>query len=328
MPLRLDPQGFEQGLATFIRAPIGDIEDLQEGMVAVAGVPFDLAGTGRAGARIGPRVIREASLRYSMMVALDSVDPNTQVRLHVPDGDLRGKVLDLGDTNSYPVDWHKMEMHLRRSMYEVARRGALPIFLGGDHLISYPLVLGFRDAMAERDRGKVGYIQFSSQLDLGDEDPLWGRVWRGATARRILESGAVSRRNMVYVGANGYLPRDQVALAEELDFKVFTLGDVEREGMEKVTREALERAGEGCGAVYVSMDADVIDGAYLQSASDHRFQGVTVPELEHAMNIIAESKAGALDIVGCNPTLEFGGEGRTATQWAAWMAFRFMMPRL
>jgi arginase family enzyme len=133
---------------------------------------------------------------------------------------------------------------------------------------------------------------------------------------------------MVYVGANGYLPRDQVAMAEELDFKVFTLGDVERDGMEKVTREALERAGEGCGAVYVSMDADVIDGAYLQSASDHRFQGVTVPELEHAMNIISESKAGALDVVGCNPTLEFGGQGRTATQWAAWMAFRFMMPRL
>ena len=75
-------------------------------------------------------------------------------------------------------------------------------------------------------------------------------------------------------------------------------------------------------------DCDVIDGAYLQSASDHRFQGVTVPELEHAMNIISESKAGALDVVGCNPTLEFGGQGRTATQWAAWMAFRFMMPHL
>ena len=328
MPLRPDTQGLEQGLPTFTRAPVGDIEDLEEGMVAVVGVPYDVAGTGRVGSRIAPRVIREASLRYTMMVAVDSVDPNTHTRLHVPDGDLRGKVLDLGDTNVYPVDWPKMEIHLRRSMYEVARRGALPIFLGGDHLISYPLLLGFRDAMAERGHGKVGYIQFSSQLDLGDEDPLWGRVWRGATARRIMESGAVDRRNMVYVGTNGYLPRDQVAMAEELEFKVFTLGDVEREGMEKVTREALERAGEGCGAVYVSMDADVIDGAYLQSASDHRFQGVTVPELEHAMNIICESKAGALDIVGSNPTLEFGGQGRTATQWAAWMAFRFMMPRL
>ena len=329
MTLAPDPQGWEQGVATFIRAPLGDLEDLEEGMVAVVGVPYDVAATGRIGARSGPRIIREASLRYSSsLLRGHNVDPNTYVRVHVPDGDLRGKILDLGDTNIYPVDWGKMEAHLRRSMYEVVRRGALPVFLGGDHIISYPLLLGFRDAIAERGGGKVGYIQFSSQLDLGDEDALWGRVWRGATSRRILESGAVSRENMVYIGTNGYLPRDQVAMAEELEFKVFTLGDVERDGIQKVTQEALDIAGKGCDAVYVSMDADVIDGAYLQSATDHRFQGVTVPELEHAMNLICESKAGALDVVGSNPTLEFSGQGRTATQWAAWMAFRFIMPRL
>ena len=328
MPLALDPQSPEQGIPTFVSAPTGDIEDLEEGMVAVVGVPYDVADTGRIGARYGPRLIREASLRYSSILNRGrSVDPNTRVIVQVTDGDMRGKILDLGDTNVYPVDWGKMEAHLRRAMYEVTRRGALPVFLGGDHIISYPLLLGYRDAMAERGGGKIGYIQFSSQLDLGDEDALWGRVWRGATTRRILESGAVSPQNMVYIGTNGYLPRDQVAMAEELEFKVFTLGDVERDGMEKVTHEALDVAGEGCDAVYVSMDADVIDGAYLQSASDHRFQGVMVPELEHAMNIICESKAGALDIVGCNPTMEFSGQGRSATQWAAWMAFRFMMPR-
>ena len=260
MTLAPDPQGWEQGIPTFIRAPLGDLEDLEEGMVAVVGVPYDVSSTGRIGSRSGPRIIREASLRYSSSL-LHNVDPNTHVRVHVPDGDLRGKVLDLGDTNVYPVDWSKMEAHLRRSMYEIARRGALPVFLGGDHIMSYPLLLGYRDAMAERGRGKVGYIQFSSQLDLGDEDALWGRVWRGATTRRILESGAVGRENMVYIGTNGYLPRDQIAMAEELEFKVFTLGDVERDGIEKVTQEALDVAGDGCDAVYVSMDADVINGA-------------------------------------------------------------------
>ena len=43
------------------------------------------------------------------------------------------------------------------------------------------LVLGVRDAMDDRGQGRIGYIQFSSQLDLGDRDPLWGRVWRGAS---------------------------------------------------------------------------------------------------------------------------------------------------
>ena len=193
-------------------------------MVAVAGVNYDLSSTARLGARFAPMTIRETSGYYTYS------------------GD---KIVDLGNLTVSHLDWPKAASDLRLQTYEIARLGVTPIILGGDHFITYPLVQGFLDAVVERGGQRVGYIQFSSQLDLGDEDPQWGKVWRGATARRILDSGAVATNNMVWVGVHGYLPQAQLAMVDALSLNVFTLSDIRREGIEPVTQRALELAGEG-----------------------------------------------------------------------------------
>ena len=84
-------------------------------------------------------------------------------------------------------------------------RGAIPIALGGDHFIASALARGYREATG----GNIGYIQLSSRLDLGLRDPAWGDVWRGATVRRLLDSGTVHPKNLVWIGSNGYVPLDQ-----------------------------------------------------------------------------------------------------------------------
>ena len=329
MSLRLFSEAAEEGAATFFKAPLGDVEELKEGMVAIAGVPYDLAGSTRKGARYGPRNLREASTRYARSLEKSvSIDFATKSRVTTSEGVLQQKVRDIGDTNMYPVDWDKMGPYLRRCMHQVASTGALPIFAGGDHVISHPLVLGFQDTVKARGSGRIGYIQFSSQLDLGDEDPMWGKLWRGSVARRILESGAVRPENLVFVGTNGYIPQTQVTMARDKSLTVYTLGQVEQRGIEVVTKEAIACAGEGCEAIYVSIDADVIDGVYVQSASDIRFQGLSVLELERAMQVLSESKVGALDVVGSNPVFAFASQGRTGSQWAAHLVFRFIAPRL
>ena len=53
-----------EGIPTFLRAPQGGPEDLKEGMMAVAGVPYDLSCTSRIGARFAPRAIRQESDYY------------------------------------------------------------------------------------------------------------------------------------------------------------------------------------------------------------------------------------------------------------------------
>ena len=307
MPLRKDPLPRISGIMTFMRAPVGRLEDLKEGMVAVAGVFYDLSSTARVGSRFATITVRETSGYYPYV------------------GD---RMVDLGNLNVTHLDWPKTSSDLRQQMYQIARLGATPVILGGDHFITCPLVEGFLDAVTERGGKKIGYIQFSSQLDLGEEDPLWGKVWRGATAKRILDSGAVAPSNMVWVGVNGYVPQDQLAMVEELDLNVFTLSDIRKDGIEPVTERALELAGEGCDAVYVSVDVNAVDGVLVPGVDAPSFRGVRNIDLLKAADILAESKAGALDLVGFNPLIESGGQNETGERFGSLLINRFMTPRI
>jgi arginase family enzyme len=308
------------GILTFLGVPEGDLEDLREGMIAVAGVSYDLSTTGRVGSRYAPRAYRDTSQYYASAFRRDAlVEIVTGDRMRRP---RRLRILDLGDLNVYPLDWPATEAALRRAMGEIARRGATPVILGGDHLITAPLVQGYADAVRERTGRPVGYVRFSSQLDLGEEDPVWGRVWRGTTARRLLDSGAVDRRNMAWIGTNDYLREEDWALSRKLELAVFTLDDVRRQGVVEVVEQAVDIAGEGCAAIYVSVDFDVLDGGYVAMQGIPRFDGLTSTELLRAVDVLRRTKAGALDLVGLNPTVNMPSV--TGQRFGVWLVIRFL----
>ena len=310
------------GIMTFMRSRQGDVEDLEEGIVAIAGVSYDTSCTSKIGARYAPRAIRVVSSSWSSFPGV-SVVINTAQRITVPEHD-KLRIVDVGDLNVYPVDWEKTHASLRDSMGQIARVGAFPVILGGDHFITYPLVQGFGDAVADRGgRGKkIGYIQLSSQLDLGDEDPVWGRVWRGATARRIIDTGAVDARNMVWMGTNGYVREEQWALARELGLNILTLDDIRREGITTITRRAADIAGDGCDSIYLSVDVDVLDGGYMSMTGAPSFDGMRNVDLLKAIDVLRRTKIGAMDLVGVNPTVDM--VGISGAEFARWLVTRLI----
>ena len=324
MESREGPKPTPEGVLTFMRAPLGDVEDLRQGMIAVVGVSFDLSTTGRRGASWSPVKIRETSQYYARNLEGDgTIEITTGEVLETAE---RSRLLDLSDMNVYPLEWPKTEAALRSQMTDIASRGPTIVVLGGDHLITYPLVQGFRDGVVARGGKRVGYIQFSSGLDLGSNDPLWGKVWRGATARQILETGTVDPRNMVWIGVNGYQPQSELEFARESGLKVFSLDEVRRDGIQRVTDEALQIAGDGCDTIYASVDYDVLDGGNAPGASATHFRGITNAELLQTVDMLGRGKVGAIDIVGANPLLELLSE--TAERFGAWLAFRFIWPHI
>ena len=325
MPSRTTALPRTSGILTFMRAPFGTLDDLREGTVAIVGVNYDQSSTARIGSRFAPYILREASLSYTdLFEGGEVVDSHSGRRVRYSGGNL----LDLGDLDVFPVHAAKNERALRQQSYEIARRGATAVFLGGDHFITYPLVLGYQDAVRERGGGSIGYIQLSSQLDLGDEDPIFGKVWRGATAKSILDSGAVAPKNMVWVGVHGYVPQPQLALIDEFDLKVFTLADVRRDGIENVARRAVELAGEGCDAIYVSVDCNSVDGVYAPGVDAPSFRGLRNVDLLKVADILATSNPGALDLVGCNPMIEHANRGKTGEHVGVGLILRFIAPRM
>ncbi len=329
MPLRSDPLPRTAGILTFVRAPASTTADLEEGHVAVAGVPYDMSTTSRIGARFGPGAYRETSNYYAPhMESRDSGAVEINSRERVSPERVRESLRDLGDFTVYAIEWDKNRASLRESMYQIARTGALPVIMGGDHFITFPLMQGFKDAVLERGGSKIGYIQFSSQLDLGDEDPAWGRVWRGATARRILDGGMAEARNMVWVGTNGYIRSEQWEMARERGLNVFTLADVRSQGIEAVARQAAEIAGDGCDSIYLSVDLDVLDGGYVAGTAAPSFDGMRNIDLWEAMDVLTHCNVGALDLCGLNPNIEIDGLGKTGQRFGVHLILRFIYPRI
>ena len=319
---RESPKPTPEGILSFLGASIGDVEDLKDGMIAVVGVNFDLSTTGRVGARWTPVKIRETSGYYTRYLEA-TIEITTGEVLETSD---KSKLLDLSDMNVYPLEWPKTEAALRSQMTDIASRGPIILVLGGDHLITYPLLQGYRDAIVARGGKKVGYIQFSGSLDLGYSDPLWGKVWRGTTARQILETETVDPSNMVWIGLKGYQPQNELKFAQDMGLRVFSLEDIRREGIQRVTEEALKVAGDGCDSIYASVDYDVVDGGHVPGSAGTHFRGLTNVELLLAVDMLARGNVGAMDIVGANPLLELLSE--TAERFGAWLALRFIWPHI
>ena len=194
------------GIMSFMRAPQGDVEDLEEGMIGIAGVTYDLSCTSRIGARFAPRAIRDTSAYYGgYSPARGGGGDNHRPEDEVPRGresNRPGRPERLSRRLG-PDGSRVCETPCTRSR----RTGALPVILGGDHFITYPLVEGFKDAVAGGGDKKIGYIQFSSQLDLGEQDPVWGTcVARGDspphTGRRDggLQEHGLGRHERLHTG--------------------------------------------------------------------------------------------------------------------------------
>ena len=160
--------------------------------VAIIGAPFDDAVSHRPGARFGPRAIREAQYTSGSIYSLQlDVEPFELLT-----------VVDAGDANIVPAWIERGHALIYRKVLEVARTGAIPIVLGGDHSITWPSATAIAEV---RRPGSVGIVHFDAHADTANDD--WGVLaGHGTPMRRLIESGAVLGKNFVQVGLRGYWP--------------------------------------------------------------------------------------------------------------------------
>ena len=313
MPYQRDLLPSFAGINSFARAPRAGFDDIQPGTVAVVGIPYDGASTSRQGVRQGPRAIREASadfiydLQASQSGAL--IDVITGRVLNTPDP---GALVDLGDLQSSPLDVQGAMDACTDAFSRISKAGGFPIALGGDRFITSPLVGGVASGLGS----KIGLIRISGQLSLAEPDSTHGPDWTGASLRRILDSGHVSARNTVCVGTQGYISYREWGYARDQGVTVITADALKEQGPESAARRALELAGDGCDAIYVSLDIGVVDSGYASGTADIVVGGVVPRDLLSLMReLSASSKIAALDVVEVAPGLDVRGRSeRLAAQ--------------
>jgi agmatinase len=145
------------GIATFGKRPyIADWSTI-DADVAVMGAPFDMGTQFRAGARFGPRAVRDASTLFSFghAGAYDHEDDATYLGPDV-------RIVDIGDADIVHTDTETSHANIETGVRAMLNAGALPVVIGGDHSVNIPCIRAFAG------RGPIHILQIDAHLDFVD----------------------------------------------------------------------------------------------------------------------------------------------------------------
>jgi agmatinase len=287
------------GIATFLSSPHipPNRAALEEAgaTVAILGLPYDSTTITRPGASHGPRAIRDASSHFAFGGSYHG-DYDVTISDHL-------RVIDCGDVDGAPGRPAETFERAGRALDEIYAAGAFPVMLGGDHATTIP---GAR-ALSRHLDGPMGFVMFDTHLDTAPE--LDGEeLGHCSPVARVLDLPNVDGRNVAIIGAHGAAnPELEFDVAREHGVTVLTVQDVERDGIDAVATRALEVASDGTAGVYLSVDIDVLDGAYAWGTCGPEIGGLTGRELVRGLRIVGAGPIAAADCVEVAPMLDPSG---------------------
>ena len=257
-------------------------------------------GSDRRGVDMGPSALRYARL-HDQLRALGFENVVDRGNLAVPDRELAG--LEAADPRYFSII--KMVCEELAALVEVSiREEAFAIVLGGDHSIAMGTLAGLRRAHG----APPGLIWFDAHADINSPQTSPSGNVHGMPVYYAAEHGDLDPKRSVLIGLRDVDAGEKTTI-RELGISAFTMTDVDRLGMEAVTRRALEIAGNG--PLHVSFDMDSIDPSEAPGVGTPVKGGITYREAHLALEDIAASgRLGSLEITEINPI--FDRENRTA----------------
>ena len=242
---------------------------LKKGDVALIGILSDENSSYKKGAARAPEYIRRA---------LHSWSTNLCSELGVDLANNPG-FIDVGDREI--ADGVDNFLAIETNIDQIIERGALPLILGGDHAITYPIMRAINHA-----NGPVNILHFDAHPDLYEN--FEGNPYSHASPfARIMEKGLAKRLVQVGIRTLNQHQREQIDRY-----------GVECHEMKDVDISSIGRDFEG--PVYISCDMDALDPAFAPGVSHHEPGGLSVRDILDIIQRIPNYIVGA-DIVEYNP---------------------------
>ncbi|GGE21559.1 agmatinase [Primorskyibacter flagellatus] len=241
--------------------------------VALIGVPMDLGVTNRAGARRGPKAVRE----------IERIGPWNRV-LDVAPLQVR-RFADLGGVPMRSrYDLTSCHEDIEDYFTKVVQAGLFPLAVGGDHSISRPVL-----AALAKKHGPVGMVHIDAHADTSGVYE-GAKFHHGGPFRQAVLEGSLDPTRTIQIGIRGggdYLWEFSYASG----MTVIHAEEVAEMGVPAVVARALEVIG--AGPTYISFDVDSLDPAYAPGTGTPEVGGL---EPREAMAILRGLKG--LNMVG------------------------------
>jgi formiminoglutamase/agmatinase len=196
------------------------------------------------------------------------------------------------------------------------RDGRVPIVIGGEDSLFYPVVRGVHDAVA----GSVAVVHFDAHFDLLDESPRQGRFSHSSGMRRSLELERVDPSASIQVGVRHFNFASSRRFAESAGLEQVSARRFHELGAAAVAARVLERV-EAADHVVWSFDIDVVDPAHAPGAGAHEPGGITSAQAIECVRAIAP-RCDAFAVMEVNPMKDLGDMTSTL---AAYLVFHFAM---
>jgi arginase len=277
--------------------------------VHVIGVPLDLGGN-RRGVDMGPSAFRIAGLGERITALghtlVDKGDLATPIPEVKSEGDPRKK---------YIRDIARVCQKLYQTSSAAFDQHALPLVLGGDHSLAAGSVAAAAEFARRKDQ-PLGLLWVDAHGDMNTPASSQSGNVHGMPLAALLGpepaelsqiggfSPKVSPARTVLIGIRNLDEREKV-LVRESRVHVFTMKDIDRQGIAAVVEQAIAIAGDGAAGIHVSFDLDVCDPAIAPGVGTPVKGGLDYREAHVVMEMIADSGLlTSLDVVEANPILD------------------------
>ena len=277
--------------------------------VHVIGVPLDL-GAGRRGVDMGPSALRIAGLGERIAMLGYPVVDLGDLRTPAPETQARGH-----ERKRYIKEISRVCQRLYQTTLASLDDDALPIVLGGDHSLAAGSVAAV--AARARQRGKsVGVIWVDAHGDMNTPESSTSGNVHGMPLAALLGpepaelsriSGvtpAIQSATTVLLGVRN-LDQAEKRRVRDSGIHVFTMNDIDRDGLASVAERAIRLASTRSAAIHVSLDMDACDPAIAPGVGTPVNGGLNYREAHMLMELVAESGSlGSMDVVEVNPILD------------------------
>ncbi|GIW37023.1 MAG: agmatinase [Meiothermus sp.] len=277
------------GPATFLKAPYRPLLEPWTADVGFLGIPYDFAVGYRPGARFAPNALREASGRYAP-------GPEGFFDLETETYRLRGlSLVDAGDVDPVQLEYAESFRRVTEAARELRKRVRLPVFVGGDHSVTYPILRAYDDL------DELYVIQLDAHLDFSDSRN-GTRYSNSSPFRRAVEE-LPGLKHITVIGLRGLRTNLEAYRAAKARGHTLITASKARENL----AWALDQLPQG-KKVYISFDADVLDPSILPGTSSPEVEGLTYSEaLQVVRRTLAQNELVGFDLVELAPNLDSSG---------------------
>ena len=279
--------------------------------VHIINVPLDL-GASRRGTDAGPSAFRIAGLSRSVQKL--GYDLTGETDIPVPAMETR----QTSNTNArFKDEILAVCTDLAEKSKLALERGEFPLVIGGDHSIAMGTVYGI-SAFYKESNQDLGLIWFDAHGDMNlPEFSPSGNV-HGMPLAHLLGYGdpdlssvlgnkpAVKPENVVLIGIRD-VDRVEREFIRKSGVKVFTMRDIDEQGMSQVASQALEIVNTNTAGFHISFDLDGCDPEVIPGSGTLVPGGVSYREAHLLLEVCAaDGRLTSMEVVELNPFVDLG----------------------